>query len=80
MAEVANISCNCQNPEVFLCFDCSQRHIAKNPNIKHQIIDWQAKLGAVQLGTAELRRNLVRVQQFSTEFEDMIQNCINHLI
>lgn len=85
----ATYFCTCHDPPPLFCIDCFPHHHNKYPNSIHSTIpiaalgrnpgDYLAKCEALKKGEAELRRNLLQMDQFIQEFEDLIQRCINYL-
>jgi len=81
--------CNCSEPSTLFCIDCFPRHYAKSPRIIHHTIpiaalthnvqDYMRKSEALEKRATGLRSNLIRMEQFSREFDSMIQKCIDSL-
>lgn len=69
--------------------DCFPQHHAKYPLTIHKTIpiaalgrnyaDYLTKYETLKKGEAELRRNLEEMDKFASEFEDLIQKCVNYL-
>lgn len=87
--DVATHFCKCTGFLTFFCLHCSPAHQAKSPRTLHQAIpialrqsfeNYQHKHEALAKAAAELRSNIDRMEQCSSEFADMMHNCINYLI
>ena len=81
--------CKCTDTPTLFCLDCSGRHNAKFPRAFHQTMpiaallqdpqEYKRKIETLTKATAELRKNVERVEKCCSEFSDMMQNCINYL-
>lgn len=81
--------CNCLTPPTLFCLDCCGHHNAKYPRIVHNAIpivalnqnpdEYMRRSEALKKGAAELRRNLELIDQFSRDFDNMMQACISYL-
>lgn len=83
--------CDCVKPPALFCLDCSvKQHSDKFPRTIHRIIpiaalnqspeEYQRKSEWLAQATAELRKNLDRIDQFSVEFAEMMQGCIDYCV
>ena len=81
--------CKCTDSATFFCLDCCNHHNAKYPFAFHQVLpiaalrqnpeEYMRKYEKLTKAAAEIHRNVDRMEQCSTEFEEAIQNCINYL-
>jgi len=84
--EAATHFCKCTGTPTFFSMQCCLTHKAKYPQALHQVLPIAAlsqnfeKYEALAKAAAELRSNLDKTEQCSTEFGDMVQNCIDYLV
>lgn len=80
--------CNCLHPPTLFCMECFPCHHAKHPGRTHHPLPI-AVLGSSSLNVKQhealgkavtaLRQNLERMEDFSHQFDDLIQKCIDYL-
>ena len=90
IANEATHSCKCTSTLTFFCRQCFLAHQDKQPHVIHQVPpiaalsqnpeEYKRKRETLTRATAELRSNVDKMEQCSTEFADMMQTCINSLI
>jgi len=81
--------CKCVNPPVFFCLSCSGTHIGKSTRAVHYAIpiaalnqnleEYMRKYEALAQGVAALRKNIEYIEQFSREFDEVMQQCVLYL-
>ena len=81
--------CKCTTAPTLFCMQCFYSHHTKYPLAYHQVLpiaalsqnpeDYKRRSEALSKAATELRSNLDRMEQCSSEFGEMMQNCINFL-
>ena len=87
--DVATHFCKCTGSPTLFCRQCFPTHQAKYPRALHPVMpvaalyqtpdEYKRKYDALTKVTAELRKNLDKMEQCSTDFADMVQTCIHYL-
>ena len=88
--DAATHFCKCTGTPTLFCRQCFLTHQDKYPRAFHHVMpiaalsqtpeEYQRKYEALKRATIELRKNLEKMEQCTTEFGDLIQNCINYLV
>lgn len=85
----ANHFCKCLGTPTLFCLSCIARHHSKYPQAVHQVMpiaafdqnpeEYRRKSAAHLKAVAALRSNVERMEQFSTDFEGIMQQCLDYL-
>lgn len=88
-AQQASHFCNCVKPPALFCLHCCGQHNFKSPRVIHKAIpiaaldkvpkEYKRKSKTLMMAAVELRRNVELVDQYSSELDGLMQNCINYL-
>lgn len=81
--------CTCTHPPTQFCMSCLPNHHSKYPRAIHQVVpivalardieEYKGKYESLVKGADMLRRNVEQIDQFSREFDDLVQTCVNYL-
>jgi len=85
----ASHCCKCSDPPALFCMDCCHYHRAQLYNTTHQILpittlgerpqEYLRKSEALARGAVAMRKSVERLEQFSREFDELMQQCIASL-
>lgn len=81
--------CACADPPALFCLSCFVQHCTKFPRTIHKCVpiaalgqtdeEYKRKSDALKRAAEELRKNVARIEQCSSELEAVVQSCINFL-